>query len=494
MRSALLFVLSLALAWAPANSAVAATPDPTRAEAAERFDRAIRLVNAGDLSSALAEFQRAYVLVPAVIVLYNVSLVYAALNRPVEAARELQTVLANPAGLKPEYVERARNALREQGDKIGQIVVTTNVKEGAVEVDNVEVAKLPLPNALSVPIGSHVVGIIAPGYAPARREVLVAGRTQAQAHLDVVLVAIDGLLAHIALRSRVPTADVLVDGERVGKTPLETTVTTTPGKHVVEVRRAGYTSASREITLGDGARGEVSLDPTVDKASLAKEGGWLAVKTSESQSVVTIDGEEVGLLRDPIQLPAGAHRLHVERGGFLPAERDVDVPQGGTRNVPIAFEPTPETRAQYVASAQSHRTWSWITIGVGTAITAGGVIFALAEQGALGGARDDLAAAKAQFQPGMPCDPRGVVADLNACNAKVTDASSKVDNLDTGRTVGWIGAGVGGAVLATGVVLLVTGDNPHKYDERPSDQLFGGVRVVPRVGIGQYFVSVEAGF
>src|SRR5262249_52833848 len=73
----------------PPRPAPAAPPqDPTRAEAAERFDRAIRLVNDGDLTSALAEFQRAYALVPAVIVLYNVGLVYAALNRPVEAARD----------------------------------------------------------------------------------------------------------------------------------------------------------------------------------------------------------------------------------------------------------------------------------------------------------------------------------------------------------------------------------------------------------------------
>src|SRR4029077_8018132 len=118
--------------------------DLARAEAAERFDRAIRLVNGGDLSGAVAEVQRGDALVPAPLVLHNVGLVDAALNRPLEAARALRTVLANPSGLKPEYVARARTVLREQDDKIGQVVVTTNVKEGVVEVDNVEVAKLPL--------------------------------------------------------------------------------------------------------------------------------------------------------------------------------------------------------------------------------------------------------------------------------------------------------------------------------------------------------------
>jgi hypothetical protein len=495
-RIALASALALLLAFGTTRPARADPPDGTRSEAAERFDRAIRLVNAGDLSSSLAEFQRAYTLVPAPIVLYNVGLVYAALNRPVDAVRELQKALSNQEALKPEHVERARTVVREQSDRIGQVEIATNVKEGMVEIDNVEAAKLPLAAPLDVAIGSHVIGVIAAGYAPARREVLVAGRAQAQTHLEVVLVAIEGLLAHIALRCRVPGADVFIDGERVGKTPLEASVTTTPGTHRIDVRRPGYMPAAHEITLGDGARGELSLDPTVDPSALGREGGWLAIRTSETQSVLTVDGEEIGLLKGPVQLPAGPHRLHVERGGFLPGERDVDVPLGGTRNVAMAFEPTPETRAQFVSGAQSRRTWGWVTLGVGAAVAAGGVAVALVAQSQLPGARDTLSAAEADIQPGGggSCDPRGLVPDPNACKAKVNDAAAKVDNLGTTRTVGWVAAGLGGAVIATGAALLLTGDNPHKYDERPTDRLFGGWRVVPQIGLGGVFVSAAAQF
>jgi hypothetical protein len=495
-RIALASLLVLFVALGATGSAHADLPEAMRSEAAERFDRAIRLVNTGDLSSGLAEFQRAYTLVPAPIVLYNVGLVYAALNRPVDAVRELQQALSSQEALKPENIERARAVLREQSDRIGQVEVATNVKEGVVEIDNVEAAKLPLAAPLDVAIGSHVIGVIAAGYAPARREVLVAGRAQAQTHLEVVLVAIEGLLAHISLHCRVPGVDVFVDGERVGKTPLEASVTTTPGKHLVEVRRNGYTSASHEIMLGDGARGELTLDPKVDSSALGREGGWLAIRTSETQSVVTVDGEEIGLLSGPIQLPAGPHRLHVERGGFLPAERDVDVPLGGTSKVAVAFEPTPETRAQFVSGAQSRRTWSWIALGAGAAVVAGGVVVALASQGQLAGARDSFSAAEADIQPGGggSCDPRGFVADPAACKAKINDAASKVDNLETTRTVGWVAAGVGGAVLATGAVLLLTADSPHKYDERPTDRLFGRWRVVPELGLRGGFVSAATQF
>ena len=41
---------------------------------------------------------------------------------------------------------------------------------------------------------------------------------------------------------------------------------------------------------------------------------------------------------------------------------------------------------------------------------------------------------------------------------------------------------VGGAALVAGATLLLTGDDPHKYDEKPTDRLFGRWRVVPQIG------------
>jgi len=67
-----------------AGSAVAQTP-PTPAmktEASSRFDRGLSLFNEGDNTGALAEFKRAYELIPHPRVLFNIGLVYAAMNRP----------------------------------------------------------------------------------------------------------------------------------------------------------------------------------------------------------------------------------------------------------------------------------------------------------------------------------------------------------------------------------------------------------------------------
>jgi hypothetical protein len=126
----------------------------------------------------------------------------------VEAAQAIEKALARPDALKAEDVVRAQQVLREEQDKIGEVAVSTDVKEGVVEVDNVQAAKLPLDHPLDVASGPHVIGVVSAGYAPSRHEVLVAGHEQVAVHLD--LVAIEGLLSHIALHGLVPAADVFV--------------------------------------------------------------------------------------------------------------------------------------------------------------------------------------------------------------------------------------------------------------------------------------------
>jgi len=62
------------------------------------------------------------------------------------------------------------------------------------------------------------------------------------------------------------------------------------------------------------------------------------------------------------------------------------------------------------------------------------------------------------------------------------------------QTVGWIGAGVGGAVLVTGVILLLTGDSPHKYDAKPSERTLGGLGIVPSFGPDGSSLTVHGTF
>jgi hypothetical protein len=254
----------------------------------------------------------------------------------------------------------------------------------------------------------------------------------------------------------------------------------------------------REITLHDGARGELTLDPAVDRSALNREGGWLTITASERQTVLTVDGEEVGLITGPQQLASGAHRLHLESGGYIPADRDVEVPLGGTKALTVDFEPTPETRTRYVSAAESRRTWSWVTVGGGAALATAGVLFAMAEQGRLRDAQNGLDAVNADWArgSGRPCDMTQQVsnAQLAACESRLTDATDRVNSAQALRAVGWVAAGVGGAAMVLGVVLLVSGDDPHKYDERPLDRALARWDLAPSFGPGGASLAVQGAF
>jgi hypothetical protein len=437
-------------------------------EAAERFSQAIRLVNEGDLSGALAEFRRIQSIAPSALVAYNLGLLYAALQRPVQSVQALEQALTLANALKPEHLTRLNSVLLEQRARIGLIALRVNVQEGAVQVDNVEVATLPLTAALEVASGNHVIGVVSEGHAPARKEIAVAGQQREEVTLH--LVPIDARLAHIVLHSTLPAAAVFVDGERVGETPLEASVTVLPGERVIEVRRSGYVTQRRALTLHQGATAELTLNPTIDHDGLRKEAGVLSVEACETQATVAIDGSVPALLQGPIALPVGPHRLRLERGGFAPAERDVTLTLGETTRLKVQFQPSAETRVAYVEHARRRRNWSWATIGVGVALAASGTAAALTLQHGLPHARHERTLARLEWKPDGVCDFFGTEVDPQEtarCQSRLNHASNRVSHAELGRTSAWLVAGVGGAALVAGVILLLTGPALHKYDQSP---------------------------
>src|SRR5260370_7879175 len=103
MRKRLGYTLALVLTAAqisvgsPRPAGAQGTPAlAPKDEARDRFDRGLKLFNEGDNAAALAEFKRAYDLIPNPLVLFNIRLVYAAMNRPPEATHPLGKVISDP--------------------------------------------------------------------------------------------------------------------------------------------------------------------------------------------------------------------------------------------------------------------------------------------------------------------------------------------------------------------------------------------------------------
>ena len=482
-RRAFAFAVTVACSLAPgASLAQAPPPSPRgadRQEAAERFDRGLRLFNAGDSAGALAELRRAYELIPNVLVLYDIGLVYAQMGRAVEATEALDRALASPGALSAERLATARRTRDEQSTRVAEVAVAASVEGATVEVDGVEAGKTPLSQPLRVTSGTHVIGAVAPGFVPQRKEVTIAGGEKQALQLE--LVAMQGRLAHLAVRTHLPGADVLADDQRVGTTPLSASVSLAPGSHRVELRRPGYATARAEIVLGDGATGEVTLEPEEDPAALATMAGELRLELPETQAVVTVDGRARGVYTQPLRLAPGPHRLLVERGDFQPVARDVTVELGRTATVRVDLEPTSDYRARYVSHAQTQRTWGIISIVGGAVIAAGGTGLVLydAKQRSDGRATITSIDAQSTAHSNQLCDPGQLTAILQAnCIDPKNAAQAQVDDANTRDYIGWGAVALGGAAVVLGVTLFVTADDPHAYDRaRPADA--ASVRVVP---------------
>lgn len=430
-----------------------------KAEASERFQRGLSLFQAGNLNAALVEFERAYEVMPHPTVLYNVGLVSALLDKPVEAEAALDKLVAAPGNLSTERLIKAKDTLSDMKKRVGEIELTT-LSGAQIEVDGVVVGTSPLKGPLRVSTGTHVVGALAPGHAPVRKSVSVTSGQKSTLKLEPPV--IEGRLAHLEVKTGLPGAELLVDGELVAKTPLPATLTFLPGPHELVLRRAGYRDAKTRVVLGEGAAGDVALEPEEDTVYVRVHGGELRLTLSEANASVTLDGKTRGAYLQPIRLAPGPHRLLVERAGFRPLERDVFITEGKETHLGLTLEPTPEKRAQHAAAASERRTVGLVTGGVGLAVAAGAAAF-------LGWNVGNKAEQQAGFDDLFNRCITGTEKP-EVCET-LPRRESAVNQALTLDVVGGIGVGVGALTLVTGIVLFATADDPKKYDRKPTETL-----------------------
>jgi hypothetical protein len=145
-------------------------------EAREHYDRAMGLVDDGQLERAIVEFQRSYDLTNNFAVLYNIGQLFVALAKPVEAVDAYQRYLVGggksiPAARRAE-VEKE---IARQKARIATLVFRILPDGATVRVNGNEIGKTPIAQPLSVAIGEHVVSAAAENHEPAEVKVTVAG-------------------------------------------------------------------------------------------------------------------------------------------------------------------------------------------------------------------------------------------------------------------------------------------------------------------------------
>jgi hypothetical protein len=178
----------------PAEAPEEEAPEPLASgevlRAQEHLDRAMQLLEAGDLDAALAELERGHELVGdhplRHLITYNIAKAHEQRFRYDLALEHYHRYLAE-AG--PDAPERAavEATMRTLEGLLATIVIEVNVPEAEVWVDDRQMGDAP--GRVLVTGGRHVVEIRAEGYVEQRREVQLAAREEQALSFELVALA-----------------------------------------------------------------------------------------------------------------------------------------------------------------------------------------------------------------------------------------------------------------------------------------------------------------
>lgn len=213
-----------------------------------------------------------------------------------------------------------------------------------------------------------------------------------------------------------------------------------PGAYRLEVEAAGHVPTSRPVAVLRRRRYEHTL-------TLQRAVGRLSVDANVPGAVVRLDGRTVGAT--PVvgaEVPSGQRAVWVSGAGFLPWAALIEVPLQGEVEVEAALVPlvpmegaTWPRRAPHVflASEPAPRTlrlWGWTTFGLGVATAAAGAVFNVG----VGLPRAESAGELDSRSPTYDADFDAIIGEAQALNV-----------------AGYAMYGIGGALVVTGVVLLI---------------------------------------
>jgi hypothetical protein len=154
-----------------------------------------------------------------------------------------------------------------------------------------------------------------------------------------------------------PEAEIYLDGELIGKSPMTVGVLTDLGPHKLAVKKASFDDFEQPLNAGaDSVTVLVKMSKTVHE-------GRVLVKAGKDDAI-SIDGQVVGQGTYSAKLPSGSHVLRVSSPGMRPYQGDVVVVDNETREIPIALD-----RAETKVVVP---TWIWYA-GAGL-VVAGGVV------------------------------------------------------------------------------------------------------------------------
>lgn len=178
--------LHVCLAALPAQAESAPAPSAQVDQARGHFERGAALFKEGSFDAALAEFKRAYEIVPNYKVLYNIGQSQIERHDYVAALRAFEDYLRQGAADVPsERREAVEREIANLKTRVASVAVKSNVRGAELFVDGVSVGTLPLATDPLVSAGTRRLSLKKTGYAPLERTVSVAGGDHPEVEMNL---------------------------------------------------------------------------------------------------------------------------------------------------------------------------------------------------------------------------------------------------------------------------------------------------------------------
>lgn len=177
----------LAVVWIPAfASAESEAGADAKKLAREHFERGVAAFSDSRFAEAAREFNAAYEISHAYVVLYNIGQVNAALGNAVASVDAFQTYLEQGGTTVPDQRRAAVQAeLERQRALIGTIAVHARPEGASVHVDGKAVGAVPLSQPVRVTAGVHSIVVMMDGYQAQARELQVGAGAKIEVDLEL---------------------------------------------------------------------------------------------------------------------------------------------------------------------------------------------------------------------------------------------------------------------------------------------------------------------
>lgn len=150
---------------------------------------------------------------------------------------------------------------------------------------------------------------------------------------DIVLEAADGL---VFIRSQPGSANVTINGEFRGQTPLE--VSLPPGQpHEVRLFRTGFNTALRTITTSAETEQDISV-------SLEPVTSLVRVIAQPADAELYVDGELKGTANQLVELIAATQRIEIRKDGYVPYATNFTSRPGLDQEIRVQLKTEEEAR------------------------------------------------------------------------------------------------------------------------------------------------------